>query len=1562
MSAPDHTIRIFISSTFRDMHAERDELVTVVFPELRERLDALELDLFDVDLRWGVPQTGIDGERANSWAYCKQWIERAEPFFICLLGQRYGWVPAGVDIRDEADQEAYKGMSITEMEIRHAVLSGKHRRRSFFYIRETEVPRDSTPVDIYATFVDVNEQSRLLALKTTIRETSKRPVRDYTSRWIGERFSDLSKFGEMVLEDLWSGVLRDDRYVSKAVWRAVLGHDPEHDPVYTDEANPIAREVWERIVERAQPMPTDPLDAESAEMATFARTRLRWFQGRQHELRQLRSFTDRPHSATARQVCVVRAIAGGGKSALLAKLAEQTFESRQSVITHFVGATERSADVRSLIERLSAELDRHGVADVEKSDAKQDFESLKAQFASRLASYEGDRQLLLLIDGVNQLADGSDLSWLPRRLGRSVRIVLSCVDDPAAPLDSSDARTIAALERRADTPEWIRLPPLEESDVREIVTAFLIEFCKELDESDKVAIARMEQAKNPLYLLVLLHELRTLGGRESHVQVRDIIYDLSARHPDTVSLFDWMLERLEVFGVEVARYWWTYLSLGRVGMSGRELADLMRRSAFGQDGADAALKIERSVRRYLQRRGAQWDFFHGQLREAVQRRYLTEDLTPFHAQIAEYFESKWNGPDIHALSELPYHLEHGGLTHKLKHTLTDVAFLQAKVSALGPHRLVDDFNNTNDTVLKTVRNALSRSLHILSDTPSLLATHLHNLLYEEHGEGQDVDPLLKSARMQLVGRPWLRLRVGPPIDANRRALIRILSHRHTSVSSIAWSPDGETMACCTNPKGWGISSVAARHLWVWDHRSGRRLALLEVECKAHAWSFENGLFATSGMDGTIRLFDRFGAESGKFAGHSDSTGVRQDRPVDTPIAVLSWAPDGTRLASGNADGTVRVWDLATGRCALLRTEHKDKDSICTLAWSPSGTRVASGAYNGSLSVSDPTTGSSHFLVGHTGVISALAWSPDSSVLASGSLDRGVRIWDSESGHLQTVLDVHRMTVSCLAFSLDGTRFASGSDDGNVRVWDTTNYQCRGSRIEHAHEVNCLAWSPDQTTLASAGEDQTIRVWFTRSDTPDVVLRGHTDSVTALVWSRSGDLLVSASKDGTTRIWERAKFVSADDRDTHTDWVRTVAWSPDGTSFASGSDDKTIRVWDSATLKSRATLELPQFKRQMGPMVNVKWAGDSGMIAAISSDRDQRIARLVLLWRKTGQLIRSLDGHTAEVLAMAWSPKGQVLATGSGDQSVRLWETSTGRCLANVTKHKGLVISLAWTPDGQTLASGDTEGTVNLWGHDLQHLATLRRANGWILGLSWSFDGAFLAAASDRDRTLRIWTIHGTLAAVTRHATETSARQVPDMYNIRNESVTILTANRREWNRLFSNAKSTIVRTYRADKLETMGIRVSWAPTSHALACTSSEDSIYLLNVHGQSAPVLVGHNGRISAVCWSNDGQWCASGGADQTVRIWNPRSGVCRGIAYCSSPVLALRFSVDNQILIAIDDGSAANNRPGLYAFELSNPSAADPAWPQRVRTRSSGPPQRRAHWWDILKTKVSAMVGRRS
>src|SRR5438128_3655299 len=134
------TVRVFISSTFRDMHAERDHLVKVVFPALREKVEPHRVHLIDIDLRWGV--TTEQAENDQVLDLCLQQIDECRPFFVGLLGERYGWVP----MRYPADAvkkfgwiQQHTGKSLTELEIIHGVLNDPlMRRRAFFYFRDPE--------------------------------------------------------------------------------------------------------------------------------------------------------------------------------------------------------------------------------------------------------------------------------------------------------------------------------------------------------------------------------------------------------------------------------------------------------------------------------------------------------------------------------------------------------------------------------------------------------------------------------------------------------------------------------------------------------------------------------------------------------------------------------------------------------------------------------------------------------------------------------------------------------------------------------------------------------------------------------------------------------------------------------------------------------------------------------------------------------------------------------------------------------------------------------------------------------------------------------------------------------------------------------------------------------------------------------------------------------------------------------------------------------------------------------------------------------------------------------
>ena len=146
MSPNARTLRIFLSSTFRDFGEERDLLVKRVFPALRARLKDRFVELVDVDLRWGI--TAEEAERGEVLPICLAEIDRSRPYFIGMLGERYGWVPPpdsyAPDLLERQPWlKKYQGSkSVTELEILHGVLKNKRMKsRAFFYFRSPAYAR-----------------------------------------------------------------------------------------------------------------------------------------------------------------------------------------------------------------------------------------------------------------------------------------------------------------------------------------------------------------------------------------------------------------------------------------------------------------------------------------------------------------------------------------------------------------------------------------------------------------------------------------------------------------------------------------------------------------------------------------------------------------------------------------------------------------------------------------------------------------------------------------------------------------------------------------------------------------------------------------------------------------------------------------------------------------------------------------------------------------------------------------------------------------------------------------------------------------------------------------------------------------------------------------------------------------------------------------------------------------------------------------------------------------------------------------------------------------------------
>jgi WD40 repeat protein len=541
-------------------------------------------------------------------------------------------------------------------------------------------------------------------------------------------------------------------------------------------------------------------------------------------------------------------------------------------------------------------------------------------------------------------------------------------------------------------------------------------------------------------------------------------------------------------------------------------------------------------------------------------------------------------------------------------------------------------------------------------------------------------------------------------DVSSGRELRILQGHGAAVHCVEFSPDGQLLA-----SGAGDSTIK-----LWDLSTGRETLTLSGHAKSvlsTTFSPDGRLLASGAEDSTVKLWDAgTGRELRTFHGHTSS------------VHDVAFSADGSLLASaGGADGTVRLWDVATGWGIRTLGGHSGEVEVECVAFSPDGELIAAGvwesfSYRGYVgeavvvwSVEDGEAlakpKGAHFSrvrtlafsedgrhlawaegdrnvgmwdvasrrvlhwdqlrIGHEDPVWSVAFSPDGALLASGlgnmqkTQDPSVILWDVATGREVRRLAGHSSSVLALAFSVDGRLLASGTwVDGGAKVWDVKTGE-ELLNLPHNCSVYAVAFSPDGALLATgtgryAGAGAVVKLWSVRTGSEIRVLQGHTASVLSLAFSPDGRLLASGSEDKTVKLWM-----------VETGWVRTltghgepvkcVGFSQDGTRLIS-SDARELIVWSTETGEqiSRVRLAMPWYYHSDYPSVSLS-----------PNKRFLVLCRqgLVRVFdAETGDQLTSLTGHTAPVLAVAFSPSGLLLASGAEDAKVKLWDLSsvTGR--------------------------------------------------------------------------------------------------------------------------------------------------------------------------------------------------------------------------------------------------------------------------------------------------------------
>ena len=512
-----------------------------------------------------------------------------------------------------------------------------------------------------------------------------------------------------------------------------------------------------------------------------------------------------------------------------------------------------------------------------------------------------------------------------------------------------------------------------------------------------------------------------------------------------------------------------------------------------------------------------------------------------------------------------------------------------------------------------------------------------------------------------------------------------------------------------------ISGGSDRSLKLWDTRTRDRLIRSideahQSEIKSVSYSQERGLIASASTDKTVKVWSADLSEcvltlavhqsavwnckfspDGKIIASADEDGniILHDTETGSLIAsfkydnsrvrAIDFNRDGQLLACGNDSGTVCLWDIKTGERKTVMNSSS-KDWIWSVAFSPDDSTIIGVSEDRSLQAWNAASGKLlRALRGYTNVPVRLAFSPSCQYLASGHQDSKIYIWDYIRGGspIRTVdggKNGHKSAVISIEFSSqDENLLVSGSKDCTVKVWDVSNMKrVRHVRTFEGHtdQIWAVTFSPDRKLIASGSNDLTVRIWDMDSGNPLHILSRHEKWIWSIAFSPNGNILASGSDDGMVVLWDvrSGELLRVLEGQSKQPWA--LYFSGDGKFLSSGSGNgnEVICTWDVES--GNLTRSLPEASKQLGQIWTAGFSPDGKVLANTSE-----INNYIHVWdAETGRYRGSIGGPKASIGSsdaghskQPWTvvlsyPDGQIAASSSFDQSIKIWDIDSGTCL------------------------------------------------------------------------------------------------------------------------------------------------------------------------------------------------------------------------------------------------------------------------------------------------------------
>ncbi|KAF5895483.1 telomerase protein component 1-like, partial [Clarias magur] len=1385
------SVRVFISSTFRDMHGERDVLVRSVFPELRRRAAPLCLHLQEVDLRWGVTEE----ESARAAEICLREVCRSQ-VLLGILGERYGLVPPRPSLPDLPQyswlKSAPEGLSVTEMEIRQfrAVFPDSAQSRMFFYFRSPQllslVPeawRDDFVAESKETGAKMDE------LKKWIKSNDFRVMENYPCEWGGvvdgkAYVKALEDFAKAVMEDLWSVIQK--LFVEES-----------------DEAD---------------------LTAEIKEQEVHQEAQRQQFHGRAKLLSKAKDKIEECQRNGG--ILLVEGGAGFGKTTFMASLSHtlQTPDKRKKVpmcdvITYSTAASQSASVVEPLLRCLVQWLRKRREQE-EELPTSTPYRDLLSEVLSQLKEVKKGRSLALLIDGADLVHDakGQRISeWIPRHIPKGVCLVLSVTT-------GSDLHSIISKNKSC---MLFPLGPLLLPDRREIVQKELSVYGKKLSDSafnNQLQMLLMKKgAVSPLYLRLACEELRSYASFEKMKE------NLQCLPVSLCELVQHSLIRLQSqYGGTGLRWTLAALTVSSTGLKERDMYSLLNlctdlssthtpltwqevikharnpetrvpmatfsqlaRSLQSLIGSSLSVEPDKSL-----------VLTNPDFQSAFKQLYLSDpdDRTRAHLILAAHL---WVRSDPHGhdtflhcdpdtLTQLPAHLVKSGQWEPMHFLLCSYYFLYANVrhgllrSLMENYVLYEKRNeldkplspeafDASDEIL-TCHSFLKRHAPLLSHWPALFvqqalnepdasAAHTWAKCAVEEGNVHAVRWINKSREShqetgELVSTfQWTPscVSLSPAggfmaVGTEYGSLHIYHTHTNQEVKSLISNCDGIS-GCVFLDDCVLWSTSYDGQVEAWDISSGCRTAHLTAHSNRITGfdvSSDRKHFATVSLDFTLKVW-------------SSRTG-RQEASLEypCPLNCVNFDPEGSLVAVGGWDGAVRVWDWITQENCMTLSGHQC--SVRSVSFSPSSSLslLCSGALDGEMRLwSVPGASCVWRFYAHHSSTEALQFLCDGDSLLSAGHDGMVQLWSGGLGRSVSVLGEEKKRLkssrarqavvsgpSALCVGVNGHYAAVGYHGNGLKLYNIDSGSCVWSTEDLRVSILCVLWlkTAADDLMLSGGLDQRLRLWRKQ--------RGHKDTITlagvfgvqkgaVLALNQNHTYVASASDDYTIALWLKRDltFVPwAEPRPVsvlrgHSGGVTCLAFSPKGDQLLSGGKDMALMVWKMNSSPPSLSCALPHCHGDW--ITGCAWTPS----AVLSCSNDCRLR----LWDiQTGSCIREVSTASSVGSLCCWE---DYVMLGSADGLLTVWKSNLG-VIAEIKAHLSRIhhttiipkAGLLKKPEDVLIATASDDGSVKLWQPlQVEHRSTLVGHSGGVRALA-SGSGPHVLTVSE-DRSLRAWSVN-----------------------------------------------------------------------------------------------------------------------------------------------------------------------------------------------------------------------------